>query len=99
MDIHEVYDILRRTLAGASRKDIAGQFGISKSTVQHYVDLVKQSGMTLEQAIGLDAPGLQALLGTKQLVRSGFLEPDFENVYLLHHVHGKRRRSLKKLRR
>ena len=97
MDIHEVYDILRRTLAGASRKDIAGQFGISKSTVQHYVDLVKQSGMTLEQAIGLDAPGLQALLGTKQLVRSGFLEPDFENVYLLHHVHGKRRRSLKEL--
>ena len=94
MDIHEVYDILRRTLAGASRQDIASQFGVSKSMIQHYLDLIKQSGITLEQAIALDVPSLQAVVGGKQLVRSGFLEPDFENIYLLHHVPGKRRRSL-----
>lgn len=47
-------EILRRTLSGASRQAIARELGISKSTVQRYLDRIKQANLTLEQAIGLN---------------------------------------------
>lgn len=52
MHIFDVQEILRRTLSGASRQVIARELGISKSTVQRYLDRIKQANLTLEQAIG-----------------------------------------------
>ena len=53
MHTFDVQEILRRTLSGASRQVIARELGISKSTVQRYLDRIKQANLTLEQAIGL----------------------------------------------
>lgn len=97
MHTFDVQEILRRTLSGASRQAIAGELGISKSTVQRYLDRIKQANLTLEQAIGLNPNDLESRLGVGTGVRSGFHEPDFETVYCRHNVHGKNRRTLKAL--
>lgn len=90
-------EILRRTLSGASRQAIARELGISKSTVQRYLDRIKQAKLTLEQAIDLKPNDLGSRLGLGTAVRSGFYEPDFETVYCRHNVRGKNRRTLKAL--
>lgn len=89
MHTFDVQEILRRTLSGASRQAIARELGISKSTVQRYLDRIKQANLTLEQAIGLKPNDLESRLGIGTTVRSGFHEPDFETVYCRHKVHGK----------
>ena len=78
MHTFDVQEILRRTLSGASRQAIARELGISKSTVQRYLDRIKQANLTLEQAIGLKPNDLESRLGIGTTVRSGFHEPDFE---------------------
>ena len=90
-------EILRRTLSGASRQAIAQKLGISKSTMQRYLDRIKQANLTLEQAIGLKPNDLESRHGVGTSVRSGFHEPDFETVYCRHNVRGKNRRALKAL--
>lgn len=90
-------EILRRTLSGASWQAIARDLGISKSTVQRYLDRIKQTNLTLEQTIGLKQNDLESRLGVGTTVRSGFHEPDFETVYCRQKVHGKNRRTLKAL--
>ena len=87
-------EILRRTLSGASRQAIARELGISKSTLQRYLDRIKQTKLTLEQAIDLKPKDLESCLGLGTAVRSGFYEPDFETVYCRHNVRGKNRRTL-----
>lgn len=72
MHTFDVQEILRRTLSGASRQTIARELGISKSTVQRYLDRIKQANLTLEQAIGLKPNDLESLLGVGTTVRSGF---------------------------
>lgn len=97
---HHTFDvrgILRRTLSGASWPTIARELGISKSSVQHYLDRIKQANLPLEQAIGLKPNDLESRLSVGTGVRSGFHEPDFETVYSRHKVHGKNRRPLKAL--
>ena len=89
MHTFDVQEILRRTLSGASRQVIARELGISKSTVQRYLDLIKQANLTLEQAIGLKSHDLETCLGVGAKVRSGFHEPDFETIYCRHNVRGK----------
>ena len=59
MHTFDVQEILRRTLSGASRQVIARELGISKSTVQRYLDRIKQANLTLEQAIGLKPRGMR----------------------------------------
>ena len=76
---------------------IARELGISKSTVQRYLDRIKQANLTLEQAIGLKPHDLETCLGVGAKVRSGFHEPDFETIYCRHNVRGKNRRTLKAL--
>ena len=73
MHTFDVQEILRRTLSGASRQAIAGELGISKSTVQRYLDRIKQANLTLEQAIGLNPNDLESRLGV------GLFDPDFMN--------------------
>lgn len=97
MHTFDVQEILRRTLSGASRQVIARELGISKSTVQRYLDRTKQANLTLEQAIGLKSHDLETCLGVGAKVRSGFHEPDFETIYCRHNVRGKNRRTLKAL--
>ena len=97
MDINDVYEILRQSAGGLSRQAVASQIGVAKSTVQQYLDRVTELGLTLQEAIGLSPIRLQELLGSNKGVRTGYLEPNFESTYLLHHVHGKRRKSLKEL--
>ena len=63
MHTFDVQEILRRTLSGASRQAIARELGISKSTVQRYLDRIKQANLTLEQAIGLKPNDLESRLG------------------------------------
>lgn len=89
MHTFDVQEILRWTLSGASRQVIARELGISKSTVQRYLDRIKQANLTLEQAIGLKPNDRESRLGIGTTVRSGFHEPDFETVYCRHKVHGK----------
>ena len=86
MHTFDVQEILRRTLSGASRQVIARELGISKSTVQRYLDRIKQANLTLEQAIGLKSHDLETCLGVGAKVRSGFHEPDFETIYCRHNV-------------
>ena len=62
MHTFDVQEILRRTLSGASRQVIARELGISKSTVQRYLDRIKQANLTLEQAIGLKSHDLEPVL-------------------------------------
>ena len=76
MHIFDVQEILRWTLSGASRQVIARELGISKSTVQRYLDRIKQANLTLEQAIGLKPHDLETCLGVGANVRSGFHEWD-----------------------
>lgn len=76
MHTFDVQEILRRTLSGVSRQDIARELGISKSTVQRYLERIKQANLTLEQAIGLKPNDLESRLGLGTSVRSGFYEPD-----------------------
>lgn len=45
MHTFDVQEILRRTLSGASRQVIARELGISKSTVQRYLDRIKQANL------------------------------------------------------
>lgn len=97
MHTFDVQEILRRTLSGVSRQAIAGELGLSKSTVQRYLDRIKQANLTLEQAIGLKPNNLESRLGVGTCVRSGFHEPDFETVYCRHSVRGKNRQILKAL--
>lgn len=97
MHTFDVQEILRQALSGASRQVIARELGISKSTVQRYLDRIKQANLTLEQAIGLKSHDLETCLGVGAKVRSGFHEPDFETIYCRHNVRGKNRRSLKNL--
>ena len=97
MHTFDVQEILRRTLSGASRQVIARGLGISKSTVQRYLDRIKQANLTLEQAIGLKSHDLETCLGVGAKVRSAFHETDFETIYCRHNVRGKNRRTLKAL--
>lgn len=81
MHTFDVQELLRRTLSGAPRQAIARELGISKSTVQRYLDRIKQANLTFAQAIGLKQNDLESRLGVGTTVRSGFHEPDFETVY------------------
>lgn len=91
MHTFDAQEILRWTRNGISRQAIAGELGLSKSTVQRYLDRIKQANLTLEQAIGLKPNDLESLLGVGTCVRSGFHEPDFETVYCRHNVRCKNR--------
>ena len=93
----DVRGILRQTLSGASWPTIDRELGISKSSVQRYLDRIKQANLPLDQAIGLKPNDLESRLSVGTGVRSGFHEPDFETVYCRHKVHGKNRRTLKAL--
>lgn len=70
MHTFDVQEILRRTLSGASRQAIARELGISKSTVQRYLDRIKQANLTLEPTIGLKHNDLESRLGVGTTVRS-----------------------------
>ena len=70
MHTFDVQEILLRTLSGASRQAIARELGISKSTVQRYLDRIKQANLTLEQAIGLKPNDLESRLCIGTTVRS-----------------------------
>lgn len=97
MDIHDIQEMLRKTASGYSRSEISSQLGVSKSTVQHYLDRVARAGISLEQATALPVSELESILEINSVVRSGHLEPDFEDIYCRNRLNGKRRKSLKEL--
>lgn len=97
MDITDIQEILRLTAGGASRQSVASQVGVAKSTVQSYLDRVKATGLTLEQAIALAPSSLLQQLGGNTFVRTGYLEPDFENTYVRNNVPGKLKKTVKAL--
>ena len=97
MDIHELLDAFRKVAGGKSRRDTAKDLDISKSTVQHYLERINRAGLTVQEAIALNPADLATLLEIRTNVRTGIYEPDFEHIYCMSHIHGKKRQSLKQL--
>lgn len=94
MDVLDIKEIFRLTLAGYSRHAVASQLGISKSTVQDHLKRISALGLTLEQANQMSLTDLKTHLCIDSCVRSGYLVPDFEYVYCATHVKGKNKRTL-----
>ena len=97
MEAYEIQEILRKATSGKSIRDIAKDFDVSKSTVQRCFDRINQYGLSVQQAIELKPTELATLLEIKNSVRTGIYEPDFEHIYCMSHIHGKKRQSLKQL--
>lgn len=97
MDINDVHEIYRLTSVGMSRQVVASHLGVAKSTVQRYLEIIKSAGITPEQASATTTAELELIVCSEPGVRAGFVRPDFEWIYSRHHVHGKRRKTLREL--
>ena len=97
METDLIMELLRRSASGMSMEAISKLFGISKSTVHYYIDRINRSELTIEQATVLKPSELESLMGKKNHVRNGFHEPDFEHVYSLNMIRGRKHQSLKQL--
>ena len=80
-----------------SMEAISKLLGISKSTVHYYIDRIHRSELTIEQATVLKPSELESLMGKKNHVRNGFHEPDFEHVYSLNMIRGRKHQGSRSL--
>ena len=97
MNLKPIRSILLHIYGGASIRSISEAVGLSKTTVQKYVDTVRAQYPRLEDALKLSDAALNELVCPPRRAVRGFHEPDWGNVYERNRRRGRQHRSLQML--
>ena len=97
MNVKPIRSILLHVYAGASIRSVSEAVGLSKTTVQKYVDIVRTHYPRLEDALKLSDVALNELVCPPRRAVRGFYEPDWGHVYECNRRRGRQHRSLQML--